>query len=119
MFKSGIIGLFFVGLFTASVFAADGDIIKAEARADITRQRPHSITFYPRAKICKVVYNTLDVDNNIVGRRSPADFIQNIEDDPDTMEDETSTAYTALIANINNNNNFMISIKNRVEAGRQ
>ncbi len=98
---------------------ADGDIIEAEVKPDITKQRPHSITFYPGLKICKVVYNKLDASGNIIERRSPADFIKNVDDDPETPEDETSTAYTALIANINNNSNFMLSVRNRVKAGRE
>ncbi len=105
-------------LISTPVFAADGDITEAEVKPDIATQRPHSITFYPGRKICKVVYNKLDASGNIIEKRVPADIIQNVDDDPETPEDETSTAYTALIANINNNTNFMISVKNRVKANR-
>ncbi len=115
--KKGLLSLLFIGLLSTGVLAADGDIDKVEVRPDVTKERPYSITFYPGRKLCKVVHHNIDASGNVIDKVK-ADFIENVADDPTTPKDESTTAYTALMANINNNNNFMLSIKNRVIANR-
>ncbi len=98
---------------------ADGDIIDPSipaVRPNRDHLRVSKAYFDFEAKVCKVVLTERDSGGNNIGdRREGAVILRNIPDDPETPENETNNMFTQLIANINNNSNFRISIANRTK----
>ncbi len=95
---------------------ADGDIDTGvdEVKPDVTKWAIRSVSFLVPTKTCKVVYNKLDGSGNVV-EKAPAVIFRNIEDDPETPEDESLTEFTQLINVINNNNDIKESITTAVK----
>ncbi len=98
---------------------ADGDITDPSipaVRVDRDHLRVSQAHFYFDTQTCKVVLTERDSGGTSIGKRAEgAVLIQNIADDSETPEDETDNRFTQLIANINNNSNFKISIANRTK----
>ncbi len=98
---------------------ADGDITDptlVETRPNRDHIRVANVYIDFDNKKMKVGFTERDSSGNNIGKRREGGFlIQNIEDDPETPEDESTTDYTATFANINNNSNIKISLANRVK----
>lgn len=96
-----------------AVLAADGDIDQAEVRPDVVGWQLDTVRFLVVTKTCEVVYRRVDADSK------PIDGVQilfmDIEDNPETPEDETLTDFSQLITAINNGSNIKQTIANAVK----
>ena len=91
---------------------ADGDFSNAEDIPDVASWQLDQVVFLVKGQQCRVKYNTLDDSGKVIGKKV-VKFI-NQEDDPETVEDETSTEFTQLIQAINNGDNIKQTITNAV-----
>jgi len=101
-------------LLTLPCFAADGDFNKAEVKPDVVSYALDTVKFLVFTKTCEVTYRKLDASGDPVGDEIIVIFM-NIEDNPDTPEDETSTEFTQLVTAINNGSNIKQTIANAVK----
>lgn len=95
------------------VYGAGGDITSGvdEARADVAKWTPESITILVLTKTCKVKYQKTDASGNHIAGTKQILF-KDIVDNPNTPVDETSTEFTDLIIAINSGSD----IKNTITA---
>ena len=116
LFRSKVLPLTLglITLLATHCFAADGDIDQAEVRQDVATYAMDTVKFLVFTQTCEVTYRKVDADGNSVGEEITVLF-QNIEDDIDTPEDETSTEFTQLVQAINNGNNIKTTITNAVK----
>ena len=95
-------------------FAADGDIAQVEVREDVATYQLDTVRFLVITKTCEVTYRKIDAAGDSVGEEFTVLFT-NVEDDPETPEDETSTEFTQLIQAINSGSNIKTTITNAVK----
>ncbi len=93
---------------------ADGDIVKTEVRSDVATWALDTVRFLVIRKTCEVTFRKLDSEGNIAGEETKVIFMD-VEDNPDTSEDETSTEFTQLINAINKSDNIKQTITNAVK----
>ena len=91
------------------VFAADGDITKVEVKPDVALYALDTVKFLVFTQTAEITYRKVDAEGNNLGDEVKVLFM-NIEDDPETEEDETSTEFSQLVNLINSNNNIKTSI---------
>ena len=95
-------------------FCADGDVTIAEVRPDVVAYQLDTVKFLVITQTCEVTYRKVDADGNPIGEEIKVIF-QNVEDNPETPEDETLTEFTQLINAINNGKNIKTTIANGVK----
>jgi len=108
-----VLGLAVMLLGGGVVFAADGDITKAEVRKDVATYQLDTVKFLVFTSTCEVSYRKVDADGNPTGGNVTVRF-QNIADNPETPEDESSNEFSQLINLINNNDNIKASVTQAV-----
>lgn len=94
--------------------AADGDITKVEVKPDVASYALDTVKFLIFTQTCEVTYRKVD-SNGISTGEEVTILFQNIEDDLETPEDETSTEFTDLIQAINNGSNIKTTVTNAVK----
>jgi len=99
---------------TTLVYGATGDITKVEVREDVASYKLDTVKFLVLTKTCEVIYRKVDSNGDSVGEEIKVIFMD-VEDDPETPEDETSTDFTDLVQAINGNSNIKTTIKNAVK----
>ncbi len=112
--KNIFISLLLLMVFSIACFALEGDISKTEINPDVATWALDTVKFLVFTETCEVTYRKLDSEGNIAGAEITERF-RNVQDNPETPEDETSTEFTQLIAAINNGNNIKTTIKNAVK----
>ncbi len=94
-------------------FAADGDIDQVEVKPDVVGWQIDTVRFLVITKTCEVTYRKVDSGGNALGEVKI--LFMNVEDNPDTPEDETSNEFTQLVNLINNGDNIKASITQAVK----
>ncbi len=93
---------------------ADGNITKVEVRPDVASWELDTVTFLVITKICEVTYRKVDSEGNTIGEQAKI-YFRDIENNPETPEDESNTEFTQLINAINAGNNIKTTITNAVK----
>ena len=101
-------------LMTGIGYCADGEFDKAEVIPDTAKYSLDTVRFLVFTKTCEVTFRGLDATDNPTGDEIKVIFM-NIEDDPETPEDETSNEFSQLVNLINNNDNIKTSITTAVK----
>jgi len=101
-------------LLATPLWAADGDILQTEVRPDVVKWELDTVRFLVITRTCEVDYRKVDSNGDPVGAIKRIIF-QNVADDPDTPEDETSNEFTQLVNLINNGSNIKASITQAVK----
>lgn len=96
---------------------ADGDIPKVKVNLNTANDGQDTIKILLKTKTCIVIYREEDASGNPIGKETNEIFMDRV-DNPDSPEDESSTEFTDLIADINNGNNIELTIANAVIAKR-
>jgi len=113
--KKTIISLILLASLVSPCFAADGNIAKVEVKPDVATWALDTVKFLVFTQTCEVTYRKLDSEGNVLSGEKVIRF-QNIADDPETEEDETSTEFSQIVQLINNNNNIKTSITTAVKS---
>ena len=91
-----------LSVFLASfLFAGDSDITKAEVREDVVKYQLDTVKLLAVTETAEITYRRVDATGAVAGRDVKIIFM-NVDDSPDTPEDETSTEFTDLIQYIQN-----------------
>lgn len=101
-------------LLAVPVFSATDDIVQEEIRPDVVKYALDTVRFLVFTQTCEVTYRKLDANGNSVGEEITILF-QNVADDPETEEDETSNDFNRLVNLINSENNIKNSITTAVK----
>jgi len=106
------LGLIF--LLTIPCFASD--INQSEVRPDVSVWRLDTVKFLAFTETAEITYRKgyMDSGNFIAIGGEVNILFQNIEDNPETPEDESSNEFTQLINLINNNDNIKTSVTQAV-----
>ncbi len=88
----------------------DRKIVSVEVKPDVAIWALDTIRILYFTKTCEITYRKLDSTNTSVGEEQTFVFMD-VVDNPDTEEDETSTDFTDLMANIKG---IELAVKNAV-----
>ncbi len=89
---------------------ANGEITQTEVIPDVTNWKLSEVNFrVGERNLCKVDYKKKSAGDVDTGLKKVFLF-ENVADDPETPEDESSTEFTQLITKINNESNIKTSI---------
>ena len=99
------------------VYAFASDIEQVEDIPDIAIWRLDTVKFLVFTETCEVTYRKgyMDGADFIGSGKETTIRFQNIADNPETPEDETSTEFTQIIAAINAGSNIKQTITNAVK----
>lgn len=96
------------------VYADASDIESVEVREDVVKWELDTVRFLVQTRTCAVTYRKVDGNDNPVGEEVTVLF-RDVEDNPETPEDESLTEFTQLINAINNGYNIKNTITNAVK----
>ncbi len=96
---------------------ADGDIPKVKVNPNTHHEGQDTIVIHRYTNTMIVTQRDVDASGKPVGKETNEIFMDRAND-PDTPEDESSTEYTDLIAEIDKGNNMELTIKNAIVARR-
>ena len=95
------------------VFAADGDVDQVEVREDVATWAIDTFKILRYTETAIVTYRKVDGNGDPVGEEFDVIFM-NVEDDPDTIEDETSTEFTDFYNYLHTRIRAMDSLKTAI-----
>ena len=100
------------------ICSADSDIAQQEVMPDVAVWKLDTVRFLVFTKTCEVTYRKGYMDGEEfvgINHKDVTIIFQDIEDNPETPQDETKTEFSDLINYINNHNNLKNSITNAVK----
>lgn len=101
-------------IFMAGIcYAADGDIDNVEIVPDVAFWKLDTVKFQVFTKTCTVTYRKVDAGENYLNEFNV--YFRDVDDNPETIEDETLTEFTDLVAAINNGSNIKNTIMQAVQ----
>ena len=110
--KKLLLALGLILILTMSCYAVDGDINETENIPDVAAWKLDTVRFLVFTKTCIVRYRKVDASGNPISEVKV--LFRDVDDDPETPEDETLTEFTDLVTAINNGSNIKNTIKNAV-----
>ena len=102
-------------LMTTGGFAKDGDIPKVEVKPDVANYVLDTMRILFITSTAEVTYRKVDSSGDPIGEEVRVIFMD-VADDPDTVEDETSTDFTDFLSDIGIKNK-VIGDKSKVKLG--
>ncbi len=109
--KRVLLTLGLIAVLVSPVFSADGDFAQVEVREDVATYALDTFKCTVFTRTCTVTYRKVDSTGAAVGEEISVSF-RNVADDPDTVEDETLTDFTDLVAAINAGSNIRLTLGN-------
>ena len=85
--------LMLVALLAVPCFAGEDDIVSVEVIEDVARYEIDTIKMLRYTETAIITWRKVDANGDAVGEEFDVTFM-NREDDPETVEDETSTDFT-------------------------
>ena len=94
--KRALLTLGLILLLTTAGFCAEGEIVQVEVKPDVATWQLDTVKLLAFTETGIVTYRKVDAAGVGVGEERAILFM-NAEDDPETVEDETSTDFTDFI----------------------
>ena len=111
--KNLLLALGLIGLLAFPCFAGDGDIDQVEVVEDVAGWAIDTFKILRYTETAIVTYRKVDGNGDPVGEEFDVIFM-NVEDDPDTIEDETSTEFTDFYNYLHTRIRAMDSLKTAI-----
>ena len=94
--KKALLTLGLILILTTACFGAEGEIVQVEVKPDVATWQLDTVKLLAFTETGIVTYRKVDATGTGVGEERAILFM-NAEDDPETVEDETSTDFTDFI----------------------